>query len=1074
MTTDNTDAPFASTDDFPADFSAIEHLFAKDLSAGLVRADADAPGTYAPRLIANRSGDTMGEALHDELEQSDAFTMSVAFVSPGAVKTLFQDFLDNRELHPRTAVTPSRLITSTKNFFNKPAAFWDLLRLGREADVDVRVWNGGDASPTDGPSDDPQGQPFHPKGYVFTRRMDNGTPYVNVYVGSSNLTSTALSQQREWNLKVSSLEGGDLVGQVQRELDAQVRDSVPLTEEWIKQYEEDFKRYAPPRREILKEREAAEHKPIEPNDMQREALESLAKLRAQGERRAIVISATGTGKTYLSAFDVRACKPRRMLYLVHQQQILKAAMRSYQRVLGCPDDELGLFTGDSKQSGRKYVFATIQTMGKPEVLAQFASDEFDYILVDEAHHVGADTYKRVIDHFQDARFMLGMTATPERTDGVNIFELFGHNVAYEIRLQRALDENMLCPFHYYGVAEYLGSDGGSDQPAQRIEVSGGMDAKQAAQLKYEIGQLATRERVRYIIGKLRQYTPYHEQLTGLVFCSRQDEAVALSRLFNEAFNEQAERNYRTAAVTSGTCPRQEDRERMVEALEAGEYDYLFTVDLFNEGIDIPLVNQIVMLRSTQSSIIFTQQLGRGLRKADHKDSVTVIDFIGNYANNYLIPVALYGSSGDRDIARKNLQRHTIGLSSISFDRIARDRVLKALDSADWSDMKKLTEQYRQLRYQLGRIPMLADIVERDPSLPVTLASKSGDYLSFVRSRERSLDKGRNNDEPSFADLLDPTTDTQTAILKMATELLLPGLRPHELVVLDRLCGFGETHLGDDDGAGWAPAPPASRKELLGLIASRFPDAYLAPSQLDSALGVLDGEYFTAPNRKRFGATPLVETTDDGTVRLTGAFADMLAGNRTFRVFFADTLRTGLAKCRLMFSEAARRDRGFDRGFLYEQKYTLADVMRLLGWGNEMTPQNVGGYFVHRETGTMPIFVKYATSQYEDRFLNPQEMHYYSKNKRTPDSPEFQWLRQGLGTEGWKGSHFIPLFVMRKEEEKEGRYYYVGHVTSFTEPQLTTKPDSDGGKQVNVTTTNLRLTQPLDTELYRHLTGMATA
>lgn len=1060
---------FSATARFDTNLDAGSSSVLEDVVSGLIQSTMDAPGVYSPKLIANRPGNTMCDAISEELANSESFDISVAFVSARAIRTLFESFKSRAESQTSDS-TPSRLITSTKNYFNSPSAFWDLLRLKNTSNVDVRVW----AEPSDKLSaHSRQGQPFHPKGYVFARRMEDGKPYYNLYVGSSNLTHKALNSQREWNLKISSLKEGELVEQFQNELDSQVANSVPLTEEWIKQYEEDFKKYAPPRREILKSLENIE---ITPNAMQQEALMNLAKLRKQGEHRAILISATGTGKTYLSAFDVRAVKPKRMLYIVHQQQILTSAMKSYQKVLHCAPEEMGLFTGGSKQSDRKYVFATIQTLCKPEVLRQFDSDEFDYILVDEAHHVGADSYQRVIDHFKDADFILGMTATPERTDGINIFKLFGHNIAYEIRLQRALDEDMLCPFHYYGVAEYLGSD---DQHGRRIDVSNGLSADDSKQLNYEISQLATSERVRYIIDKLQQYSPYHQPITGLVFCSRQEEAVELSRLFNQEYNQQAERTYRTAAITSATHPKQSDRETMVKLLEEGEYDYLFTVDLFNEGIDIPAVNQIVMLRNTQSSIVFTQQLGRGLRKFPHKDSVIVIDFIGNYANNYLIPVALYGNTGDRDTARKNLQRRTIGLSSISFDSIAKERVLKSLDTADWSDMKKLTEQYRQLRFQLGRIPMLIDVYEHDPSLPFTLASKSGNYLDFVRSREQSLSRSKRNenDEPSYLDQLEPVDDTANGILKMATELLVPGLRPHELVILDRLCRFQEERISDAAGSrnvGWQPAAPLALTELADVIAEQFPDAYLNQTQIDSALRTLDFSYFIAANHKRFGATPLIETTTDGQhVQLSETFAYLLSSNRTFRIFFADALRCGLSNCRDLFAHAKAQQRELDHGFLYEQKYTLADVVRLLGWSKEMNGQNVGGYFCHRDTGTMPIFVKYAASQYEDEFLGPQDMRYYSKNGRTPGSPEFQWMNEGRNTPGWQGTHFIPLFVMRKEEAKEARYYYVGHVASFSDLIPTQKPDADGSKTVNVTVTNLRLAKPLDTELYRHLTGRST-
>ncbi len=1037
----------------------------EDVMSGLIKRRPDAPGIYAPRLIANHPGNTMGDVIGEELENADSFDMSVAFVSAEAVKSLFEDFKSSAERSG--SAQRSRLITSTKNHFNTPAAFWDLLRLKHVTGVDVRIWNGGtDRSAHSGA----QGQPFHPKGYVFARHLEDGSRYYNLYVGSSNLTQTALNTQREWNLKVSSLEGGELVDQIQSEMESQLADSEPLTEAWITQYEEDFQRYeqelrhqTPSRSAILKERERQQ---IEPNAMQCEALASLEQLRADGEHSAIVISATGTGKTYLSAFDVRQCNPRRMLYVAEREQILKNAMASYKKVLGCSDGDLGLLSGSSKNTDCRYMFAMAQTLSKPEILERFAADEFDYILVDEAHHVGAERYQRILNHFANPGFLLGMTATPERTDGYNIYSCFGHNIAYEIRLQRALDEDMLCPFHYYGVAEYLGEDG------TRLTADDG----NAGQLHYEIGQLATPERVRYIIDKIQTYTPYHQQVTGLVFCSRVDEAERLSALFNTQINQQTERPYRTIALSGKVSAA--EREQAVLRLEEGELDYIFTVDLFNEGIDIPSLNQIVMLRSTQSSIVFTQQLGRGLRKCAGKESVTVIDFIGNYANNYLIPVALYGNTGDRDVARRNLQRRSIGLSSISFDRIARERVLSALDHADWSEMKKLSEHYRQLRYELARIPMLTDVYAYDPSLPMTMASKSGDYLSFVRSRERSLSRGKNNgDGMAFLDGLDPVDETESAMLKMATELLLPGLRPHELVILDELCRFGEERIGDagENDVSWHPAGSRSVAELAAAITRRFPDAYLTAEQMQSALRVLDYSYFTATNRSRFGGTPLIEVDDEHGVGLSAEFTAMLSGNRTFRIFFADTIQCGLMACREMFERARAGRRGFDHGFLYEQKYKLADVMRLLGWSDEMNGQNVGGYFCHKTTGTMPIFVKYANSQYDDRFLGLQEMRYFSKNNRNVNSPEFMWMKEGYGSEGWQENHFIPLFVMRKEESDEAKYYYVGHVAAFNDLRtITRKAEGDGDATMNLAVANLRLAKPLDPELFRHLTGMATS
>ena len=1070
--------------DSPAD-ATLRALVRSDVQFGLIRADDVSPGLYAPRLIANRPGLTMKAELEDEFARCVDFDMSVAFVSPAAVGMMQQSLYDWRDAHEHGS---GRIITSTKNYFNRPEVFAKLADIQQRTGIEIRVWSGAAA---DGRETVEKAANFHPKGYIFTHQTNDESTYVDLYVGSSNFTGLALTDtQREWNLKVSSLPEGDLVRQVREELDRQIDESEPLTEEWIRRYEEDFNKYAPPRREIIRQLSSEE---IRPNAMQREALERLRDFRAQGERRAIVVSATGTGKTYLAAFDVRQCKPKRMLYLVHRQQILVKSMESFQKVLGCPDEELGLFTGTSKQQDRKYVFATVQTMGRADALAQFKPDEFDYILLDEVHHVGAKTYQQIMNHFSGADFMLGMTATPERMDGVNIFEMFNYKVACTIRLQRALDEGMLCPFEYHGIAEYLGDDDVSIDVARD-----GKTADNAGQLSYEIKNLAfdddqnkqddqeaarvrrltSEDRVRYIIDKIQQYGQPRQQITGLVFCSRNEEAERLSDMFNRQFNQQMERPYRTAAVTSSRYPHAEEREPLIKQLENGELDYLFTVDLFNEGVDIPAVNQLVMLRNTESSIVFTQQLGRGLRKFPHKDRVVVIDFVGNYANNYLIPVALYGNTGDRDTARRNMQRTSIGLSSISFDRISRERILKAVDTANWTAAKRMQDQYLRLRYEDGRIPMLTDLYERDPSVPpvIALVDKDRNYLSFVSAQERRRHAThKDTDGSDFYDQLEPVSDTENAILKMATAVLLPGARPHELVILDALSRFADERIGDEpDTSVWKPADGLTRDELEHEISVRFSDAYMTAEQMDSALRVLDFSYFDA-NAKRFGNTPLIEREPDGRYRLSDDFVRMLQRNRTFRIFFADTLRVGLRNCRDRYDRAREHSRRPERGFLYEERYSLAEIMRMLGWRKERNGQMVGGYLLDKSTDTMPIFVKYASSQYEDQFLNPQEMSWYSKNDRSLQSPEFQWMAKGTGGD-WDQTHFIPLFVMRKEEADDSRtkrfrkYYYVGHVAEVRDSRAVTKPDATGEQTTKAVLSTLRLDRPLDPELYRHITG----
>ena len=1008
--------------------------------SGLIRQNDTAEERFVPKLISNQPGSTMGDAIREELKGSESFDISVAFVSENALKSMYQAFVD----HAKKSRKRNRIITSTKNYFNSPKAFKELMKLQRDANMEVLIWEHGDSGESGGTI--AQDQLFHPKGYLFTRRMEEGRAYYNLYVGSSNLTSFALQNQREWNLRVSSTSEAQLIQQVKEELADQVRQSVPLTDEWLAQYEEEFKNYAPPRAQILHQARAAK---IEPNAMQRDALASIRQLRDEGQRRAIVISATGTGKTYLSAFDVREFHPKRMLYVANRDTILKAARESYQRVLGCDEAELGLLTGSSKQHDAKYVFASVDTLRR-HMEEWYESDDFDYVLIDEAHHSGANNYRSVIDYFSEARFMLGMTATPERTDSFDIFALFDHNIAYEIRLQKALDENMLCPFHYYGVHEFLGDDGA------RVDSAEGISKSDKRQIQYSLEELTEPSRVRYIIRKLEQYGSYGQQVTGLVFCSRIDEAEQLSHLFNQETNQQAERPYRTVAISGKTSPK--DVENAVNRLEAGELDYIFTVDKFNEGIDIPAINQIVMLRNTESSIVFTQQLGRGLRKFPHKTCVTVIDFIGNYANNYLIPVALYGNAGDSDIVRKNLQREAVGLSSISFDEISRKQVLKSLDTASWSDKKMLREQYSVMRNELGRIPMLTDVYRHDPSMVMTMAQKNSSYFDFAREAETVLsDEERGS---GFAHTLLPVDAQGEQWLKMATEILLVAIRPQELVVLDELltsCNKGVYS-------------PISVLRLKEAVATRFPASYHTDAQFESALRVLDWSFFDTAAKKSYGECAVIERSDGG-ISLAPEFAARLVNNDTFRHFFVDNVRTGLKRFADLLEESAKTGHSLqdDRGFVYEHRYKMFEVERLLAWPKQINGSSVGGYLLPKEGGSMPVFVKYANSQYADRFLNPQEMHWFSKDKRSFKSREIEWMAQGQGDADWGATHFIPLFVMRKADaEKLKMYYYVGRVGSCANMRETARDNS--GETVRLVEMDLRLTKPLSADLYQHLTA----
>ena len=304
-----------------------------------------------------------------------------------------------------------------------------------------------------------------------------------------------------------------------------------------------------------------------------------------------------------------------------------------------------------------------------------------------------------------------MTASPERMDGFDIFALFDHNIAYEIRLQQALEQNLLCPFHYYGITDLI-IDG------------------ETINEKEDFNQLTCSARVDHILKQANYYGYNGDRVKGLIFVSRRDEGKELSRLFNE-------RGLRTLFLSGDDS--QEKRERAIERLEQDDYegglDYIFSVDIMNEGIDAPRVNQVIMLRPTQSPVIFVQQLGRGLRKADNKEYVVILDFIGNYTNNFMIPIAL---SGDRSYNKDSIRRYVSegtrvipGESTIHFDAISRERIYHSIDLARTNDVKLLRESFDNLRYRLGRIPTVLDFKEYGSIDVRKYFEKFGSYYASV-------------------------------------------------------------------------------------------------------------------------------------------------------------------------------------------------------------------------------------------------------------------------------------------------------------------------------------------------------
>lgn len=391
-------------------------------------------------------------------------------------------------------------------------------------------------------------------------------------------------------------------------------------------------------------------------------------------------------------------------------------------------------------------FQQFKSIYKPENRQLFSKEEFDYIIIDEVHKAGANSYQELVNYFKP-QFLLGMSATPERSDDFDIYKMFDYNIAYEIRLQQAMEYDLLCPFHYYGITDMTIDDHVIDD-------------------KSDFNLLVDEKRVDYVINKINDYGYSGDRVHGLIFVSRKDEACKLSEMFNQ-------RGFHTCALT-GEASEKQRQEAMdsLESNEEGNLDYIFTVDIFNEGIDIPKVNQVVMLRPTQSSIIFIQQLGRGLRKNDEKDYVVVIDFIGNYEKNFFIPIAL---SGNTNFNKDNLRRFVSegnliipGASTIQFDEISKKRIFDAIDAAKFNGRTLIKEKYFELKNKLGRIPKISDF-EKYGSIDIQKIFQNKDLRSYHEFLKKYDD-----------DYIVQFTELEEQYLKFISNKLSSGKRIQEL------------------------------------------------------------------------------------------------------------------------------------------------------------------------------------------------------------------------------------------------------------------------------------------------------
>ncbi len=946
---------------------------------------------YQPKLLINdaKKGQKVLVSLLKELRQCDAFFFSVAFITESGV-TVLLDAL--KELEERNV--QGRIIASQYLNFTNPKA---LRRLLSFSNIDLRIVTDGN---------------HHAKGYIFEKE-----DVFSLIVGSSNLTQDALGFNKEWNLKVSSMKEGSIVHDTLKEFEETFQSATPVSEDWLHVYEELYKKQNQLKSiedfwgRIAADSETQNHndnvysfQQVMPNTMQVRALKGIEQIRLSGEKKSLLVSATGTGKTYLAAFDVKRCQPKRMLFLAHREQLLNQSIASFKDVIG-QNLRTGKLTGSYSDLDADFLFSTVQTMSKKSVIEQFEPDCFNYIIIDESHRVGAESYQRILDYFT-AEFLLGMTATPERTDDHNICSDFDFNIAYEIRLQEAMEENMLCPFHYFGISE--------------IQVDGKVIDDATG-----FNHLVSEERLKNIFEKIDFYGYQGDRVRGLIFCSSNKEAEALSDKFNQ-------KGYRTVALSGKDD--QDKRENMIERLESTDdykrLDYIFTVDIFNEGVDIPSLNQIVMLRPTQSAIIFVQQLGRGLRKYKDKEFVIILDFIGNYKNNFMIPMAL---SDDRSYNKDTIRRYTVegarvipGCSTINFDDVARKKIFEAIDDVNFKSVAFIRESYKNLKDRLGRIPKLMDFETHDSiDLEVLFNGTIGSYHEFLIKYEKQY-KLRFDEE-------------KDEIIKFISKKLAIGKRPHELLALKAILHGDSRPL-----------------ENLGQILKQEYGINITDITLKNVSNVLTNEFATGLSKNTFKAAIFLE--DEHPAK---RFLEHIE-NVSFREHLIELIEYGLHRNKKYYS-----DRYMNTSFCMYKKYSYEDVCRLLEWERGEVSLNIGGYKYDEKSKTYPVFINYHKSadigssiKYEDRFLSQSKIIGISKSGRSLASNDVETALNStdLGIR-------MELFIRKNKDDKTSKeFYYLGRITPSGEAQEFLMEEA-GKTAVEIT---YHLETPVREDLYEYI------
>ncbi|MCT7593098.1 DEAD/DEAH box helicase [Aliarcobacter butzleri] len=918
-------------------------------------------------LVTNNEITNFFNNITELLDNCESFSFNVAFINFSGIQLLLDSFKKLEEKNIK-----GKILTSTYLNFTQIKA---LEKIKKFKNIELKIY---DCEVTN--------IGFHSKSYIFEFKDD-----YKILIGSSNITASAFKSNIEWNVKTIAKKDDIFLKDVLNEFRTLWKNSIDVDDKFLTSYSNFLNNQK-------KEFKSFSFNQIKTNFMQEKALERLENLRNKGENKALIIAATGTGKTYLSAFDVKNFKAKTILFLVHRENILIKAKQSFEEIL--PQiNSFGLYTGNKKEQDKNYLFSTIQTMSSN--FLEFSQDFFDYIIIDEAHHVTSPSYKKILDYFKP-KFLLGLTATSNRMDGNSIYEVFDENIALDIRLNDALEHNLIVPFHYYGISDIQSID------YENVDLT---------KIDLLAKLLSVNKRVDFIIDKMNFYSNSGNKRKVLGFCVSKEHCNFMSEEFNK-------KGINSITLTSeDTISKREESIKRLEN-ENDSLEVIFTVDIFNEGIDIPSINMVLFLRPTNSPIVFVQQLGRGLRKYKNKEFLTVLDFIGNHKKAYLIALALVGNKMiDKESIKLSIENNFADFKNafICMDEISKSRILEQINKENFNQLRYLKEQYFEVKNILGKVPTLLDFLQfEDVINPLKFIDESKSYIEFLAKVEENKKLKELILDENFI----------KAIRFIENEL--PIKRVYEFVILKYL-------LNND----------FCDENIAFKILNKYLDKVDKETIIHSFL-YLKGDFLDSAQKNRY--LNLLEF-DGKVAKKTKEFEELLK-NENYKKIFEDSLNFGIYNYEEEFGS-----NDFGKPFLkLYSKYNMLNIAKLCNFPKIHSSFRGSGFLKYENDFFLFINLekeKFSKSaNYHNAFLSKDVFTYQSKPSHSSDKGDGERLCENKKF-GVKLHIFVRKFAQVDKKTQDFIYLGVANTLKYWD-----------NKPINL---ELKLENPLSDKLFEEFT-----